>query len=166
MCDMGCGPGHVTHYLQSLGVSVFGLDISPLTVEMAKRLNPQARFEVGDILSLGLRDGSLIGIVAFYAIVNIPTESLSIVFREMFRVLEVGGLLLLAFHIGDEVVHFDELWECPVSLDFFYFEVAEIRSLLEGAGFTISTITEREPYAPEVEHQSHRAYIFAKKSGS
>jgi hypothetical protein len=34
---------------------------------------------------------------------------------------------------------------------------------LEAAGFTTEEVVEREPYAPEVEHQSRRAYIFARK---
>jgi len=161
--DMGCGPGHVTRYLQSLGADVFGLDLSPGMVELAQRLNPDTRFQVGDMLALDLPDGGLTGIVAFYAIVNIAKESLPIVFREMFRVLQTGGLLLLAFHIGDEIAHFDKLWERPVSLDFFYFQPAEIRRLLEAAGFIVDRVLEREPYAPEVEHQSRRAYIFARK---
>ena len=101
--------------------------------------------------------------MAFYAIVNIPKQSLPTVFREMFRVLQAGGLLLLAFHIGDEAAHYDELWDRPICMDFFYFQPAEIRGYLEAAGFAIEQVSEREPYAPEVEHQSRRAYIWARK---
>jgi SAM-dependent methyltransferase len=163
VCDMGCGPGHVARYLQTFGANVFGLDISPAMVEQARQLNPGTRFQVGDMLALDLPDGTLAGIVAFYAIVNIPKESLPTIFREMFRVLQAGGLLLLAFHIGDEAAHYDELWERPVSLDFYYFQPAEIQSYLEAAGFAIEEVVERKPYAPEVEHQSRRAYIWARK---
>ena len=163
ICDMGCGPGHVARFLQNLRVTVFGLDISPAMVEQARRLNPGIRFQVGDMLALDLPSGSLAGIVAFYAIVNIPKQSLPTIFREMFRLLQAGGLLLLAFHIGDEFAHFDELWGHPICMDFFYFQPTEIRSDLEAAGFTIDEVIEREPYAPEVEHQSRRAYIWAQK---
>jgi len=69
-------------------------------------------------MALDLQDGRLAGIAAFYAVVNIPKESLTVVFREMERVLQPGGLLLLAFHTGDEVLHEDELWGLPISLDF------------------------------------------------
>jgi trans-aconitate methyltransferase len=54
VCDMGCGPGHVARYLQSVGASVFGLDISSAMVEQARRLNPGIRFQVGDMLAPGL----------------------------------------------------------------------------------------------------------------
>ncbi len=163
ICDMGCGPGHIARYLQSLGGSVSGLDISPAMVEQARRLTPGIRFQVGDMLALDLPDGTLAAIVAFYAIVNIPKQSLPTIFREIFRVLQAGGLLLLAFHIGDEAAHYDELWGRPVCMDFFYFQPAEIQGYLEAAGFAIEQVTEREPYAPEVEHQSRRAYTWARK---
>jgi SAM-dependent methyltransferase len=163
VCDMGCGPGHVARYLQSLGANVFGLDISPVMVEQARRLNPGIRFQVGDMLTLDRPDGTLAAIVAFYAIVNIPKQFLPTISREMFRVLQAGGLLLLAFHIGDEAAHFDELWGRPICMDFFYFQPADIRDYLEAAGFAVEQVTERQPYAPEVEHQSRRAYIWARK---
>ena len=163
VCDMGCGPGHVARYLQSLGTNVFGLDISPAMVEQSRRLNPGIQFQVGDMLALDRPDGTLAGIVALYAIVNIAKQFLAAIFREMFRVLESGGLLLLAFHIGDEAAHYDELWGRPICMDFFYFQPAEIRGYLEAAGFAIEEVNEREPYAPEVEHQSRRAYIWARK---
>jgi hypothetical protein len=34
---------------------------------------------------------------------------------------------------------------------------------LETAGLVVEEVIEREPYAPEVEYQSPRAYIFARK---
>jgi SAM-dependent methyltransferase len=97
VCDIGCGPGHVTRYFQNAGADVFGLDISPGMVELARQLNPGTRFVVGDMLALDLPEGGLAGAVAFYAIVNIQKEFLPSVFCEMCRVLRSGGRLLLAF---------------------------------------------------------------------
>jgi SAM-dependent methyltransferase len=166
VCDMGCGPGQVARYLHDAGAEVFGLDLSPRTVELARRLNPDVSFREANMLALDLPDGALAGIAAFYAIVNIPEELLPSAFREMHRVLQPGGLLLLAFHVGDEVIRKEELWGQTVSMDFFFFQTASIRQTLEAAGFAIEEIIEREPYAPEVEYQSRRAYIFAGKPGA
>jgi hypothetical protein len=95
-------------------------------VELARQLKPGTRFVVGECRPAICQGVGLTGAVGFYAIVNIQKEFLQTVFREMGRVPQPGGLLLLAFHIGNEVVHFDELWERPVSLDFFYFQTEEI----------------------------------------
>jgi SAM-dependent methyltransferase len=162
VCDMGCGPGHVARYLRDAGVSVFGLDLSPGMLEQARKLNPDISFREGNMLALDILDGALAGIAAFYAIVNIPKLSLPVVFREIQRVLQPGGLLLLAFHTGNEVLHEDELWGQKISMDFLLLQPSEIRVDLEVAGFTIEEVVEREPY-PDVEYPSRRAYIFARK---
>jgi ubiquinone/menaquinone biosynthesis C-methylase UbiE len=163
VCDMGCGPGHVARYLRDAGTNVFGLDLSPKMLEQARRLNPDISFQLANMTALDLDDGALAGITAFYAIVNIPKENLSSVFREMHRVLKPGGLLLVAFHAGDEVLQEKELWGRPISMDFLLFQPSAIQQYMEGAGLDMEQIIEREPYAPEVEYQSRRAYIFARK---
>jgi SAM-dependent methyltransferase len=162
VCDMGCGPGHVARYLRDAGASVFGLDLSPGMLEQARKLNPDISFREGNMLALDILDGALAGIAAFYAIVNIPELSLPVVFREIQRVLQPGGLLLLAFHTGNEVLHEEELWGQKISMDFLLLQPSEIRVDLEVAGFTIEEVVEREPY-PDVEYPSRRAYIFARK---
>jgi ubiquinone/menaquinone biosynthesis C-methylase UbiE len=162
VCDMGCGPGQVARHLRDAGAKVFGLDLSPRMLEQARQFNPDISFIEGDMTSLDLPDGTLAGIAAFYAIVNIPKESLPSVFREMQRVLQPGGLLLLAFHCGDDILRVEELFERPISMDFFFFQPAAIRQYVEAAGLVLEEIIERDPY-PEVEYQSRRAYLFARK---
>lgn len=162
ICDMGCGPGHVARYLQERGAAVFGIDLSPGMVEEARKLNPNLRFREGNMLALKMPDGSLAGITGFYAIVNLPKECLVDAFLEMKRVLQPGGQLLLAFHIGDEVLREEEVWGQKISMNFLLFRPADVRSWLEQAGLIVEETIERDPY-PDVEYQSRRAYIFAHK---
>lgn len=162
VCEVGCGPGQVARYLHERGVKIFGLDLSPRMVEQARRLNPDIEFKEGNMLALDLADASLSGIVAFYAIVNLTREEVRAALREGCRVLKPGGLLLIAFHVGSEVIHLDEMWGKQVSIDFFFFETEEVKTDLQDAGFVVEATIEREPYA-NVEHPSHRAYIFARK---
>jgi hypothetical protein len=76
-------------------------------------------------------------------------------------VLAPGGLLLVAFHIGEETVHRDELWGHPVSLDFRFLMPSPMVARLIEAGFVVLERVEREPY-PEVEHPSRRCYLLAR----
>jgi len=163
VCDMGCGPGQVARYLKDAGVQkVFGVDLSPRMLEQARKLNPDIGFREGNMLALDIPDRSLAGIAAFYAIVNFPPEPLPTVFSEMQRVLASGGLLLLAFHVGDEVVEENDLWGIPISMKFRFLQPATIRRQLETAGLVVEEVIEREPY-PDVEYPSRRAYIFARR---
>jgi SAM-dependent methyltransferase len=161
-CDMGCGPGHVARYLHERGVQVCGVDLSPAMVERARRLNPGVEFRQGDMTALDAPDGAWAGIVAFYSIIHIPRGDMARALGELRRVLRPGGLLLLAFHIGDHIIHLDDWWGQSVSLDFFFFRSDEVAGFLRAQGFEIEEVFEREPY-PDVEHQSRRAYIFARK---
>lgn len=79
LCDIGCGPGHVSRYLFKKGVNIFGLDLSPRMEEIARKLNPSISFREGNMMALNLADARLAGIVSFYAICSIskiPRNSL------------------------------------------------------------------------------------------
>jgi len=162
VCDMGCGPGHVARYLNERGVQVTGVDLSPVLVHHARRLNPAIEFTRGDMRSLDFDEGAWGGIVAFYSIIHIPRSDVPAVLLEMKRVLRPGGLLLVAFHIGADILHLDEWWGQNVSVDFVFFQPDEMAAYLKSAGFLVREIVERDPY-PGVEHPSRRAYIFAAK---
>jgi SAM-dependent methyltransferase len=164
VCDLGCGPGQVARRLRDAGVSVFGLDLSPRMVDQARRLNPDISFREGNMLALDLESESLAGIAAFYAIVNLPVTDLPLAFLEMRRVLKPGGVLLLAFHVGNQTVKPDDLLGVPISMDFNFFLPSVVTQHLLAAGLLPCEILEREPYAPDIEHQSKRAYIFARRA--
>jgi SAM-dependent methyltransferase len=164
-CDLGCGPGQVARYLHDRGLSVFGLDLSTEMLAQARRLNPGIQFEHGTMPAIPRDDESLGGITAFYSIIHLPRPQLAAAFDEMFRVLRPAGTLLVAFHLGPEDRHIEEFLGQSVSMDFFFFTRSEIEHRLEESGFFIIESVEREPY-PEVEHQSRRAYILARKPAS
>jgi len=161
-CDIGCGPGHIARYLREQGVEVCGIDLSPEMVRVATRLNPGITFSEGNMLTLDLSDESLSGITSFYSIIHIPRKEVVYALREMKRALKPDGLLLLAFHIGDDAMHMEEWLGHKVSIDFHFFTSEEMTGYLKSAEFEIEEVIEREPY-PEVEHQSRRSYILARK---
>lgn len=49
VADVGCGPGHTTALLRELGADAFGIDLSPVMIEIACREHPDARFKVGSM---------------------------------------------------------------------------------------------------------------------
>jgi SAM-dependent methyltransferase len=160
--DLGCGPGQTTAFLNDLGISVRGLDLSAELVREARQRHPDIEFEQGDMLALPCADSSLAGVVAFYAIVHLSPAMLRRALEEMYRVLRPGGRLLLAFHIGEGSIHVDEFLGRAVSLDFVFFNPQNVAGELTHAGFEAVEAIERDPY-PEVEYPSRRAYLFARK---
>ena len=159
--DIGCGPGHTTAHLTSLGLSATGVDLTPKMIEIASRTFPQSRFEVGDFGALRHESSSIGGILAFYCIVHLTPDHLVPTFAELHRVLGDGGVLLLSFHIGSEVKHVDNFLDTNAVLDFTFFEPSQVEAALMTAGFDNIDIRIRAPY--DTEHPSRRCYIFALK---
>jgi SAM-dependent methyltransferase len=159
--DLGCGPGHVAKYLREQGVSVIGVDLSAEMIRVAGDLSPGIDFRVGDMRRLDFDDASLAGVVAFYSIVHFDSAELGAVFREVRRVLRPDGLALVSFHIGDQVVHVDDLYGAPVSLDFRFHVPDEVIEALRRAHLHVVERVEREPYEG-AEYPSRRCYLLAR----
>jgi len=161
VADLGCGPGHVARYLHERGVRTIGVDLSPEMIRRAAQLSPGLEFRAGDFRSLDFEDASLAGIVAFYSVIHLGPAELPLALREFRRVAAPGGVLLLAFHIGDEMLHLEELWGEAVSLDFRFLQPQHVIEELRSAGFRVTESTEREPYEG-AEYPSRRCYLFAR----
>jgi hypothetical protein len=52
---------------------------------------------------LDLVDGSLAAAVAWYSLIHLPDEAVPGVLASLVRALRPGGLLLVGFHVGQEV---------------------------------------------------------------
>ncbi len=165
VCDLGCGPGQIAAWLNEHCDldQVMGIDLSPRFIEEAQKLHPSIEFRQGDMLHLEIADETFAGVTAFYCLIHIPRKGVVDALKEINRTLKPGGVLLLTFHIGTEGVHVERFFEQDVSMDFLYFEPTEMEAYLKEAGYERIETTVRDPYAPEVEHQSRRAYIFARK---
>lgn len=161
VADLGCGPGHIARYLHDQGVGVIGIDLSPEMIDCARQLNPTLTFRVGDMRQLDFATAQLAGAIAFYSIVHFDLTELSVVMREMRRVLVEGGLLLVAFHVGTDIVHVDDLFGAQVSLDFRFHQPDAVAKVMSSAQFAIVESCEREPYEG-VEYPSRRCYLLAR----
>jgi len=160
--DFGCGPGQTTKYLKDFGIEISGLDLSEKIIAQGRTNHPEIDFRKGNILELEFANDSIGGVVAFYAIVHFTKEQVEIALREVFRVLQPGGLFLFTYHIGEDTICIEEFLGKKIDIDLMFFNKDFIYSCLKRNGFEKIDIIEREPY-PGVEYESRRAYVFAKK---
>jgi ubiquinone/menaquinone biosynthesis C-methylase UbiE len=162
--DIGCGPGQTTFFLKNLGIDISGLDLSEKILEEARTIHPELHFQKGNMLDLEFQNDSIAGIVAFYAIVHFTEEQVREAFIEVLRVLQPGGLFLVTYHIGVEMVHLDEFLGKSIDIDVMFFRPDFILDCLKRCGFERIETFERDPY-PGTEYGSRRAYVFARKPG-
>jgi SAM-dependent methyltransferase len=110
----------VTAHLRDLGLDAFGVDLSPVMIDLARKAYPDLRFEVGSMDALDLAEGELDGVVSWYSIIHTPPQELPPYFAEFRRMLAPGGHILLAFFEseGETVVPFDHkvapAWRWPI----------------------------------------------------
>ncbi|MFK4064531.1 class I SAM-dependent DNA methyltransferase [Streptomyces sp. NPDC029674] len=97
VAELGCGPGPVAALLRDLGLDAFGIDLSPVMIDLAREAYPDIRFEVGSMDALTLPDGELRGVVSWYSLIHAPEQDVATYLAEFHRVLARGGHLLLAF---------------------------------------------------------------------
>jgi ubiquinone/menaquinone biosynthesis C-methylase UbiE len=163
LIEVGSGPGHVAAYLRGLGISIRGIDLSSAMVDLARREHPEITFDVGEMGALDASDASLTGLVAWYSIIHVPPAHLPAVFTEFHRVLTDGGHLLLAFQIGDDVLHFDEAFGHQVSLDFRRLQPDTVSALLDDAGFDLIAQLVRAPIPAGPAASIPQAFLIACK---
>lgn len=106
--DLGCGPGHWTAYLHSLGADVSGVDLVPEFVAHARTTYPDLDFRLGSMTELDIPDHSVAGVLAWYSTIHLPPPALDGVLTEFHRLLAPSGVLILGFFgSDDEVAAFD-----------------------------------------------------------
>ncbi|PXX65591.1 ubiquinone/menaquinone biosynthesis C-methylase UbiE [Nocardia tenerifensis] len=160
VADIGCGPGRLTAHLHSLGLSAFGIDLSPEMIAIARRQYPGLSFEVGTMERLALADAGLRGLIAWYSLIHLPPDRMPEVSAELYRVLEVGGHALLAFFATD----------APGAVEAFEHRVTRayrwsperLAAVLRDVGFTVRTRMIREPDPGE---RFQQAYLLVSKVG-
>ncbi|MGP8296663.1 class I SAM-dependent methyltransferase [Streptomyces inhibens] len=152
VAELGCGPGRVTAYLRDLGLEVFGVDLSPVMIDLAREAYPDLRFEVGSMDALDLADGRLNGIVSWYSVIHTPPQNMPSYFAEFRRVLAPGGHLLIAFFEseGEPVTAFDHKVATA-----YRWPIDDLAGLAGEAGFVEVGRMLREPHEGERFRRGH-----------
>ncbi|WP_329464730.1 class I SAM-dependent DNA methyltransferase [Streptomyces sp. NBC_01431] len=152
VAELGCGPGHVTAHLRDLGLDVFGVDLSPVMIDLARRAYPDLRFEVVSMDALDLAAGTLAGIASWYSVIHTPPHEIPSYIDEFGRLLAPGGHLLLAFFEseGDPVTAFDHKVTTA-----YRWPIDDLAALAREAGFAEVGRMLREPREGERFRRGH-----------
>ncbi len=105
--DVGCGPGQWTSFLHHEGIDVEGLDPVDAFIADARTRYPSARYRTGYAEDLGVADGSVGGILAWFSLIHTEPRLLGVPLAEFARCLRAGGTLVLGFFVGPDHEPFD-----------------------------------------------------------
>jgi SAM-dependent methyltransferase len=155
--DLGCGPGHLTAYLRSLGVDATGIDLVPEFIAHAKATYPAGDYHLGSMASLDAGSDSVAGILTWYSTIHLPPPDFDEVLAEFRRVMTPGGMLVIGFFDGDEIGPFDHK-----VVTAYRWPVDELAARLAQAGF--SEVEHRRRPADGV-HRPHAAIAAVRAGG-
>ncbi len=99
--DLGCGDGRDTDYLRKKDVDVVGIDFSKKMISIAREKYPGSSFIVSDIRDTVFPDDTFHGAWASASLINLPKSKLSHAEKEIYRIVEPGGVLCFSFKKGE-----------------------------------------------------------------
>lgn len=92
--DVGCGEGRFCRMLKADGVWTLGIDPTHELLEQARKRDPQGDYRLGRAEQLPFATASFDLVVSYLTLIDIADFRTAL--REMTRVLEPGGTLLIA----------------------------------------------------------------------
>ncbi len=103
LLEIGCGPGNITKHLLSRrpDFNVFGIDIAPNMVELAKKNNPNASFAIMDCRQISNLETKYDGIVCGFCLPYLSQTDCKIFISDCYNLLNENGQLYLSFVEGD-----------------------------------------------------------------
>jgi uncharacterized protein YceH (UPF0502 family) len=160
--DAGCGPGHVTAYLDAAGADARGIDLTPQMVEEARSRFPGVRYDVGDLTRL-MRPESAAGwggVLGWYSLIHLAGSEFPAAVAALARPLAPGGVLVLGLHGGDDVRR--SLFAGDVPLDLVLHRPADVVAAVTAAGLDDVEWYLRGPLARR-EETTDRLYVLARR---
>ena len=101
--EIGCGPGNITRYLLSKrpNFDIFGIDIAPRMIELARENNPTAHFATMDCRDIQEIDSKFDGLIGGFCLPYLSQSESKELLHHSYHLLREGGVLYLSFVEGD-----------------------------------------------------------------
>jgi SAM-dependent methyltransferase len=133
--DLGCGTGELVTAALATRYVVTGVDISPRSIELARRAVPGADFVVADIATVELPDVSFALVTAFFSLIHLPAAEQAPALARIARWLRPGGTLVATLDAGEAGDSRDEDW-LGVPMTWGSIGRADALAALRDAGFS------------------------------
>ncbi len=101
--EIGCGPGNITKYLldKRLDFDILGIDIAPNMIELAKKNNPTANFDVMDSRNIQEIKTTFDGIVCGFCLPYLSQTDSQKFIKDCYNLLNENGFIYISFVEGD-----------------------------------------------------------------
>lgn len=141
--EMGCGPGNISKYLLTKrpDYQIFGIDLAPKMVELARFNNPSAVFEVMDSRNITNVKDKFDAVICGFCTPYLSKSDVEVLISNARNMLNVGGVLHLSSmedqdfrsgyqtsSAGDQVyIHYHQFEHFKKHLELNNFKIIEVQ---------------------------------------
>jgi SAM-dependent methyltransferase len=160
--DLGCGPGHESMRLSSLGAEVVGVDFSRESIKIARERNPNCIFILKNYFDLDEKIGLFDGIFSSGSIIHVSHKKLPKLFDILSHLVRDEGFLELIIQKGKgQRIKKDTIKNEKFERIIYLFTLRELEPLLRPFSFHFY----RKGYLEkQLLEKNWRSYIFYKKT--
>ena len=136
--DLGCGPARDAKYFIDAGIQYSGVDFSEEAIEIARKNNPKATFQVSDLRSVNFPKNSTNAFIALASLYHLNRNDFKKLLVNVYSALKSGGQFYLVMKKGKgEEFGRDTRYENITSKFASYYSKKELIDFLKNAGFYI-----------------------------
>lgn len=149
--ELACGPGNITRYLLDSrpDLQILGTDLAPNMIELARKNNPEAQFELMDCRDIGQLGQLFDALMCGFALPYLSREEAIQLIRDAARLLKPGGILYLSTMEDDYSKSGYRSSSSGDQVFMYYHQSDYLSQALRYNGFRILSM-ERQPF-PEQE---------------
>ncbi len=163
--EIGCGPGNVTRYLLSKrpDFQLMGIDNAPSMIDLARKNNPAAYFEVMDGRVIRQIDKKFQGVISGFCIPYLSSEDCTKLIADCHFKLEKDGFIYLSYVEGSPSKSVYITGNSGDRVYFHFHNLAFIQAQLRACGFEPLNVFQVDYPRPDQSSELHTAFIARKK---
>ncbi|MGV8915883.1 MAG: class I SAM-dependent methyltransferase, partial [Kaistella sp.] len=166
--EIGCGPANITKYILSRRpeFDIFGIDIAPNMIELAKINNPTASFAVMDCREIDSIKTKFDAIVCGFCLPYLSQTDSQKLITDSYNLLNENGLIYLSFVEGDTKKSDFQISSSGNRTYFYFHNLENLKAKFIDNKFEDFKIFKVEYKKSETEIEIHTILIAKKKMTS
>lgn len=130
--EIGCGPGNITKYLLSErpDFDIFGIDIAPNMIVLAKNNNPTASFAIMDSRQIDEIKTKYDAIVCGFCLPYLSQTDSRKLITDCYNLLNENGLIYISFVEGDPIKSDFQIGSSGDRIYFYFHNLDDLKTQL------------------------------------
>lgn len=137
--EIACGPGQVSHYLlqRNPELEISGIDLAPKMIELARKLNPSANYQVMDCRQITQLAAEFDVIMCGFCLAYLSFDDSIQLIKDMSSMLASSGILYLSTTSSNEPDGYQSSNSAYGRIYVHYHNINDIKGALETSGLQV-----------------------------